>query len=84
MGDDPRGLIAKVCGAKLAQEINDHCSGVDTSLAIPGCGTPDLAQLATCVDRLVGCELCLALNAADNLVRDCDDFDDGLSNGSCP
>ena len=84
VGDDPRGQIAKACGAKLAQEISDHCSGVDTSLAIPGCGTLDLAQLATCVDRRVGCEHCLSLNAVDNLVRDCDDFDDGLSNGSCP
>ncbi len=28
--------------------------------------------------------LCLALNAADNLDRSCDEFDDGLFNGSCP
>jgi len=83
VGADPRGQIAKVCGAKLAEKISDHCSGVDTSLAIPGCGFADLAQLATCVNRRVGCELCLSLNAVDNLVRDCDDFDDGLSNGSC-
>ncbi len=34
-------------------------------------------------DRLVECEVCQALNQADGLNRDCDLFDDGLSNSSC-
>ena len=43
-----------------------------------------LADLGDCLDRLVECRVCLGLNAADALNRDCDDFDDGLTNGTCP
>jgi hypothetical protein len=34
--------------------------------------------------RVVECQVCLGLNAADDLVRDCDAFDDGAVNGTCP
>ena len=53
-------------------------------LARSSCDTNDAAQLAACLDALVKCQVCLALNQANALNRDCDDFDDGVVNGSCP
>ena len=42
------------------------------------------AELRACLDRLVECEVCLALNQVDEISRDCDELDDGMLNGSCP
>jgi cysteine-rich repeat protein len=84
MGYEAQGKIFKFCNTKLAAEINDTCGGVDTVAAFPPCNTGDRGQLRTCLDELVECQVCLGLNAADDLVRDCDEFDDGLANGSCP
>ena len=54
------------------------------STAFPGCGTSDPADLAACLDERVECRVCLTLNEADELNRDCDLFDDGAANASCP
>jgi hypothetical protein len=81
MGDDPKGKIAKACVTKLDASIDKKCDGVDTDAAFPGCSGEDLGD---CLDRLVECRVCEALNAVDDLNRDCDDFDDGMANGSCP
>jgi len=40
--------------------------------------------LATCIDQRVECRICLTLNAVDNMAVDCDSFDDGQVNLSCP
>ncbi len=56
---------------------------MDLSDAFPGCATDAAAALATCVDETVECRVCLALNRADDLARDCDLFDDGMLNASC-
>jgi hypothetical protein len=37
-----------------------------------------------CLDRAVECRVCRALNAADDLARDCDLLDDDEDNDSCP
>jgi cysteine-rich repeat protein len=84
MGYDPKRKIPKFCNTKLAEKINDDCVGVDTVFAFPPCNTGDRGQLRTCLDELVKCQVCLGVNAADDLVRDCDEFDDGAVNGSCP
>ena len=93
MGQDPKGKIAKACDpttGKIRSTIDKKCGSVDFPgafpqvVAIPGCGTDDPATLATCLDQIVEWHVCLALNTADNLARDCDDFDDGMVNGSCP
>ncbi|MCZ6822593.1 MAG: hypothetical protein O7F10_06565, partial [Deltaproteobacteria bacterium] len=86
MGDDPKGKITKACEAKLADTLSKKCSGVVISNAFPGeCSdSADLTALRQCLERLVECRVCLGLNAADALNRDCDEFDDGLTNGSCP
>jgi cysteine-rich repeat protein len=80
---DPGSKIAKACGTKLTQKINKSCAAADRVAAFPGCSVIDVPALTSCLDRLVECQVCLALNEADNLARDCDFFDDGLENGSC-
>jgi hypothetical protein len=87
IGQDPKGKIARACDpatGKIRSTIDKKCGApVDPSTAFPGCGTGDPAALATCLDEIVECHVCLALNQADNLARNCDWFDDGVENGSC-
>ena len=42
------------------------------------------ADFAECAEVQVECYVCRTLNASDSMNRDCDDFDDGEDNGSCP
>jgi hypothetical protein len=51
--------------------------------SFPGCATNDSEVLAACVDEIVECRVCRALNQADDLAVDCDLFDDGEANTSC-
>jgi hypothetical protein len=83
MGHDPKGRIAKACELKLERKVSGKCAGLDAVVAVPGCHTADLGELAVCLDRIAECQLCLALNTVDNLVRACDQFDDGEFNGTC-
>ncbi len=86
MGQDPKGKIAKACQGKLKDKLDSKCAG--TLDVFPGCNDPiapsTTQELADCLNRFVECRVCLGLNAADNTERDCDDFDDGALNGSCP
>lgn len=86
MGFDPKGEIAKVCGTKLESKVSKACSGQDLATLFPGdcAASGTTSELAMCIDERVECQVCLALNVADGLNRDCDDFDDGMDNGSCP
>ena len=83
---DPRGKIAKACVAKVSAQVQGQCvpESVDLSSAFPGCDTDDPGELVVCLEQIVKCHVCLGLNAADALNRDCDEFDDGVLNGSCP
>ncbi len=56
---------------------------MDLSTAFPGCATENAAELAICLDEVVECRVCLAVNQADDLSVDCELFDDGLVNASC-
>ncbi len=86
MGVDEKLKIDKTCNTKLADKLSKKCTGVIIADAFPGeCSdSANLLELRSCLDRLVECRVCLALNAADALDRDCDDFDDAMPNGSCP
>ncbi len=86
MGQDPKGKIEKDCVTKLADKVGKSCAGLDYATLFPGecSGEATLADLETCLEQRVECRVCLALNQADNLDRSCDEFDDGLFNGSCP
>ncbi len=82
---DPRDKIAGKCLGGIRKAIGGKCGGLDTAALaalFPGCdGEP---ALFLCVEEKVECEVCRALNEIDVLIRDCDEFDDGIANGSCP
>lgn len=78
---DPAGKIAKKCVTGLAKTASKKCALPYVDDLIPGCA--GAVNLAGCLDQKVGCEVCKALNALDGLARNCDGFDDGVSNGSC-
>jgi len=81
---DSKGKIAKAVG-KLGDAIGKQCGDVSTAHAFPGvCAGLTGTALSGCIDVRVSCRLCLTLNDIDNLVVDCDQFDDGQLNLSCP
>jgi hypothetical protein len=83
---DPKGKIATACGTKLNHKIGKKCvnEGVELSKVVAGCNTDVAATLVACLDQKVECAVCTALNQVDDLRRDCDEFDDGVVNESCP
>ena len=85
MGFDPKGKIDKACNVKLLDTLGKSCTSLDLAALFPGdCSTAaNTTALKDCLDRLVECAVCRALNQADGLNRDCDLFDDGLTNDSC-
>jgi hypothetical protein len=71
--DLERGLERR-CGART-----------DLAALVPGCAASDAAALVTCVEGRSRCRACLvAIAAAPGLALDCESFDDGQANGSCP
>ncbi len=86
MGEDPKGKITKACETKLSDTLSKKFGSAVIATAFPGeCSdSASLADLGDCLDRPVECRVCLGLNAAAALNRDCDDFDHGLTNGTCP
>jgi hypothetical protein len=95
-GADPKEKIAKACDAVLGRirlAIDTKCEGDVLPAAspwlvsLPGCHPEDPNdpwEPARCMDERVKCRTCLMVNQADGLDQDCDQFDDGGSNGSCP
>ena len=78
---DGKGKISKKCGNGLGGTVGKKCGVPNTDALFP----PRAGQnLGDCLDQKIGCEVCLALNALDGLNRDCDEFDDGVMNRSCP
>ena len=80
---DPKGRIARQCSDKLLAAVNKHCDGSDLTQTFAACGESDPAAVANCLARGTACQLCSMLNDAGGIERDCDEFDDGLDNGSC-
>ena len=73
--------------ARAAQKIADahakRCGDVDVDAAFPG-DCISAVDFSMCVDERVECRVCLMLNAMDNLAVDCDLFDNGAADLSCP
>ena len=68
--------------SKLAATVASKCATTALGTAFPGdCAAA--GSFSACVDEQVECRVCLTLDAMDNLARNCDLFDDGLSNTSC-
>ncbi len=84
VADDAKGKIGKKRD-KLGSDIAKKCTGVSTARAFPGrCASLVGNALRDCIDARVECRVCLTINAMDGLAVDCDTFDDGALNGSCP
>jgi hypothetical protein len=86
---DVKNFIGSALG-KLIDAVQSKCVGKGVSpvgAAFPGvCTAAADVDFAGCVDRRVACRFCRAINVADAIVPplDCDLFDDGASNASCP
>ena len=70
----------------LARALERHCGAVAGLAAlVPGCAAGDATALATCVEGRSRCRGCRVAVAADpGLALDCDAFDDGVADASCP
>jgi hypothetical protein len=75
---DGKGKIAKKCGGDF--DLGKKCSTTDNDALFPGAAPVSAAS----IDVAIECEVCRALNALDGLRRLCDDFDNGVLDGSCP
>jgi cysteine-rich repeat protein len=84
MGWDRKSQIGR-CRTTLFEKIEVNCECVPRGIAARGAcfDVPD-PDLADCLDRLTACRSCLAINEGDGLSQDCDVFDDGEANGTCP
>jgi hypothetical protein len=71
---DPKNKISGKC-ADFG--TGKKCGGLDLATYFPG--TPSVGE----IDIAIECEVCKVLNALDGLSRDCDEFDNGLTDGSC-
>ncbi len=82
---DPKGKITKAV-AKLVRTIAKKCAGVDMADAFPGtcAGRALIGEFAQCLDERVECRVCLMLNDLDAISADCDLFDNGVADASCP
>jgi Trypsin/Bacterial pre-peptidase C-terminal domain len=73
---------------RLQRRVGGRCAATESPLAtlFPGvCGTvTSSAELADCADRVALCRACQAQNAMAGLALDCDLFDDGLPDLTCP
>jgi hypothetical protein len=77
---DGRGKIEKKCGNGLGGTLGKKCAGLDTDALFPPCVGKVLGD---CLDQKIECEVCRALNELDGLDRNCDEFDNGVADGSC-
>ncbi len=83
---DPKGKIAKRVG-KLSTDTDKNCAAVTRPPLFPGaCSVvaTTIGDFVDCVEAATECRVCKALNASDGTATDCDLFDDGVANNSCP
>jgi hypothetical protein len=73
---------------RLQRDVVDACVGTEQAFTalFPGvcAGAVGTGELAACVDRTALCRLCRAQNGMGGLALDCDGFDDGVPNLTCP
>lgn len=86
---DPRGVVNRE-EARLLDKVHTKCvlKGVTpVGAQFPGaCGAEDDDDFAGCVSERVACRFCQSVNIADaiNPPLNCDAFDNGAIDGSCP
>jgi cysteine-rich repeat protein len=83
LADDGTKLAMTV--GKLASARLKKCAGVDLAAAFPGeCSATIGAAFDACVVASASCRTCRFFNLADGLSRDCDLFDNGAADSTCP
>jgi hypothetical protein len=88
---NPEGKLAErsqnILDAVTEQNCNsaplDPFGGPECNRTALG-GSPTDAQLRDCLQNRTECRFCLMVENIDNLTLDCDTFDDGSANLSCP
>jgi pimeloyl-ACP methyl ester carboxylesterase len=80
---DSKGRLAKQ-RERVGRAFTRKC-GTATPAVLPGTCVGRLgADLPACLEEAAHCRACLALAAIHGIGTDCDLFDDGAGNGSCP
>ena len=80
---DAKGKVARKA-ARLGTVLDRKCAAApNLATVFPGCAPADTGELGACVERASRCRFCKAHAAMDALPADCDNFDDGATNGSC-
>lgn len=86
---DPKGKISKRV-TKLGEDVANKCVAKGVSpvgAAFPGpCTAASDGTFAACLASRMNCRFCQGVNVADDIAPplDCDLFDDGAINASCP
>lgn len=81
---DPNAQLGKII-TNLTNDLTDRCDTPGVTLTAVGpCAGLTGTSARDCVINRVQCRSCLMINAMDSLAIDCDTFDDGLANASCP
>jgi hypothetical protein len=88
--NDVRQKVAKARSKILKTLAGSGCfaaaPALDMAALFPGTCSAEATNataLTQCIDVRVECRVCRLINLVDDLVRDCDDFDDGQINASC-
>jgi hypothetical protein len=85
LGDAGSRRLGRVTG-KLRRRAARKCGAADPAALLPGvcADAADADALASCAVGRARCRFCRALAGFDALPLDCDAFDDGADEGSCP
>jgi hypothetical protein len=83
---DPGGQIADTVGF-MTGTLNQECEATtSTANSFSGgvCNGLTGSAAQDCIVRRVRCRACLMINAFDGITSDCDTFDNGTADASCP
>jgi hypothetical protein len=82
---DRKGKIAKAKAKLASMAATCEGDGLADALSRGDCKYADSpVGRAQCVDLVQACATCTMYNEVDGLAADCDLFDDGVTNSSCP
>ncbi len=84
IGVDARGKVGKA-KQKTVDTAIKRCAGVDPADAFPSLcsSSADTTALGNCLAAAADCRTCRAISFSGAVIGACDEFDDGIVNGSC-
>jgi hypothetical protein len=69
--------------SRATRVLDNNCAQDDQAASFAGT-CAQAADFVTCAGQRGSCRLCSMFKAMDDLATDCDLYDDGLANVSCP